>query len=176
VGTPRPYATVQPIAGVLAASPALLAAAADRVAAEIAPLASASARTDWRHTDFYRAEMGGELWRQFVAFDTRIDPTELAALKRRTNAIEDHFVGPGGRRVNLDPGYLDLARVVLATTKDAAHRIAIGEGIFAEATLRFVDGRFAPWPYTYPDYADPAALEFFTAVRARFRAEVRQRS
>jgi len=60
--------------------------------------------------------------------------------------------------------------VVLASTKDAGHRVAIGPGIYAEATLHFAHGEFQPWPYTYPDYAGADARAFFTRVRARLRA------
>jgi hypothetical protein len=161
--------------GVLAATRALLDEARALVGVEIAPVVLASEPVEWRVSRYYRDEMGDDIWRQFLALDTRIDPTELAALKLRTGVLEGRWRSPHGRAVNLDPGYLDLLRVVLASTKDAAHRVAVGHGIYAEATLHFVNGRFVPWPYTYPDYAAPAALDFFTEVRVRFRAASRER-
>jgi len=164
-------APVQPVAGVLAGSRALLAAAADALTACVAPIAMASAAAPWTHSAYYRDEMGDEIWRQYLAFDALMGPDELADLKRLTNGLEDRWRGPSGRAVNLDPGYLDLLRVVLASTKDAAHRVAIGDGIYGEATLHFVGGRFQAWPYTYPDYGGDDALDFFTRVRERFRAE-----
>ena len=162
-------AAVQPIVGVLAASPALLAEAEAAIAAAVAPVALASAPQRWTLSTYYAGEMGSELWRQYLACDARMAPEDLGELKRLTGELEMRWRGPRGRAVNLDPGYLDLLRVVLASTKDAAHRVAIGPGLWAEATLHFVDGSFAPWPYTYPDYASPGACAFFTEVRERLR-------
>jgi len=159
------------VAGVLAASPALLADARRVLEDVVAPVAAVRPVAPWTHSTYYRDEMGPELWRQYLAFAVWMGPEELADLKRVTNGLEDDWRGPRGRAVNIDPGYLDLVRVVLASTKDAAHRVAIARGLYAEATLHFVGGRFAPWPYTYPDYAGAEAIEFFTQVREHFRAE-----
>jgi hypothetical protein len=171
MGTVLPPAPVQPIVGLLAASPALLAEACEALSAAIAPAALASAVLPWTQSDYYRAEMGASLWRQYLALDALMPPEDLADLKRLTNAMEERWRNGRGRAVNLDPGYLDLLRVVLASTKDAAHRVAIGAGIYAEATLHFVHGRFEPWPYTYPDYSGDDAREFFTRARERWRSE-----
>lgn len=77
------------------------------------------------------------------------------------------------RRVNIDPGYVDVDKLVLASTKAAAHRVHLGRGIHAECALRFEDGHFQPWSYTYPDYCTPAALAFFTRVRRRLKQQRR---
>jgi hypothetical protein len=163
-------AAVQPIVGVLAASPVLLAEAQAAIAAAVAPVALASTPQRWTRSTYYTAEMGPELWRQYLACDAVMAPEDLGDLKRLTGALEGRWRGPRGRAVNLDPGYLDLLRVVLASTKDAAHRVAIGPGLWGEATLHFVNGTFAPWRYTYPDYASADACAFFNDVRERFRA------
>jgi hypothetical protein len=117
--------------------------------------------------------MGAEIWRQYLALDALMAPDALADLKRLTNRLEDRWRSERGRAVNIDPGYLDLLRVVLASTKDAAHRVAIAADLYAEATLHFVHGRFAAWPYTYPDYAGDDALDFFTRVREQWRSRGR---
>ena len=54
----------------------------------------------------------------------------------------------------LHPGVLALGKFLLATTKDQAHRVYLRDGIFAEVTLRFQDGAFRPWPWTYADYRE----------------------
>jgi hypothetical protein len=127
-------------------------------------------------TRFYEREMGPALQRQFWSFETLIAPDALAGIKRQTNAMERTFALPDGhgwqRRVNLDPGYTDLAKLVLATTKDRQHRLYLGQGIYAEVTLRFTGGRFAPWEWTYPDYRTAAYLAFFDAVRRRYRQQL----
>jgi hypothetical protein len=124
-------------------------------------------------TRFYEREMGPTLQRQFWSFEALIAANALAAIKRQTNATEHTFAGHGGqRRINLDPGYIDLAKLVLATTKDQQHRLYLGQGIYAEVTLRFTGGRFVPWDWTYPDYRTAAYLAFFDAVRQRYRQQL----
>jgi hypothetical protein len=171
MGAVLPPAPVQPIIGLLAASPELLAEARGALDETLAPVALASAVLPWMQSDYYRAEMGAAIWRQYLALDALMAPADLAELKRLTNALEERWRGPGGRSVNVDPGYLDLLRVVLASTKDAAHRVAIAPGVYAEATLHFAHGHYHPWPYTYPDYAGDDARAFFRDVRARWRTE-----
>jgi Domain of unknown function (DUF4416) len=124
-------------------------------------------------TRYYEREMGPTLQRQFWSFDALIAAAALAGIKRQTNATERTFAGYGGqRRVNLDPGYIDLAKLVLATTKDQQHRLYLGQGIYAEVTLRFTGGRFIPWEWTYPDYRTAEYLAFFDAVRRRYRQQL----
>ena len=61
-----------------------------------------------------------------------IDPAELPLLKRRSNDWEteyrDSHPHPEARPLNLDPGYLTEAKLVLATTKDRDHRIYLSQG------------------------------------------------
>jgi Domain of unknown function (DUF4416) len=124
-------------------------------------------------TRYYEREMGPALQRLFWSFEVLIAPDALAGIKCDTHAIERTFAMHDGqawrRRVNLDPGYVDLAKLVLATTKDRQHRLYLGQGIYAEVTLRHTGGRFAPWEWTYPDYRTAEYLAFFDAVRRRYR-------
>jgi hypothetical protein len=127
-------------------------------------------------TRFYEREMGPALQRLFWSFEALIAAETLAGIKHETNALERAYalaVGQSWRRqVNVDPGYVDLAKLVLATTKDRQHRLYLGRGIFAEVTLRFTGGRFVPWEWTYPDYRTPEYLAFFDAVRRRYRQQL----
>jgi hypothetical protein len=127
-------------------------------------------------TRYYEREMGPDLQRLFWSFETLIAADALADIKRQTNVTERAFAldtGQGWRRcVNLDPGYVDQAKLVLATTKDRQHRLYLRQGIYAEVTLRFTGGRFVPWEWTYPDYRTAAYLTFFEAVRQRYRQQL----
>ena len=78
-------------------------------------------------------------------------------------------VFPDARPVNLDPGLMQLGKFMLATTKDQAHRIYLRDGIYAEVTLRFQDGAWELWPWTYRDYQEPAVREFLAEVRDVYR-------
>lgn len=128
------------------------------------------------YTDYYNAEMGSPIWRKFFSFERLIDPAEIRAVKQRTSALEADWAlreKRVRRPINLDPGYLSLGQLVLASTKAHAHRIYLGEGIYAEVTLRYVKGRFEPWPWTYPDYRTEAYLEFFGKMREVHEGQIR---
>jgi hypothetical protein len=132
-------------------------------------------------TDYYELEMGEGLRRQFVSFEKLIDPGELAQQKLLSNELERGIcyecgLPPDQRRVNLDPGYLSLSKLVLATTKDYSHRLYLRDGIYAESTLHYEDGRWMGWPWTYPDYAGGQYHEFFGQVRELYKAKLNARA
>src|SRR5215471_1777000 len=125
-------------------------------------------------TTYYEREMGSHLARLYVAFEPLINIAALAAVKHTTNRLEAMWSTVSGqRRVNVDPGYLDLAKVVLASTKDHSHRLYIGDGIFAEVTLRYRQHTFQAWEWTYPDYCTPTALTFFHQLRELYKRQQR---
>jgi hypothetical protein len=133
------------------------------------PVALASDAFDFTETDYYTATMGEGLKKQFFAFERLIDPAALADIKRQTNEWEAEYAllgrHPEPRPLNLDPGYLTPAKLVLASTKDHAHRIYLRNGIFAEVTLAFRAGRWQPLEWTYPDYRRDDYQLFFTRCR-----------
>ena len=125
-------------------------------------------------TTYYEREMGANLTRLYVAFDPLVSIAALATVKHMTNRLESRWSAPQGqRRVNIDPGYLDLAKVVLASTKDYSHRLYIGDGIFAEVTLRYRQHTFQSWEWTYPDYRVPTTLTFFHQLRELYKRQLR---
>jgi hypothetical protein len=127
----------------------------------------------FHQTTYYEREMGPNLTRLYVAFDPLVSIAVLATVKHMTNRLEARWSTPQGqRRVNIDPGYLDLAKVVLASTKDHSHRLYIGEGIFAEVTLRYRQRAFHAWEWTYPDYRTPTALTFFHQLRELYKGHL----
>jgi hypothetical protein len=133
---------------------------------DIGDVTLASDVIPFKHTSYYNQEMGSELLRQWYAFDDLVSPDVLADLKHRTNMIEKkHVKHGGGRNVNIDPGLLSLSSLVLASTKNYAHRIYLGRGIYAEVTLIYKEHRFNPLEWTYPDYRERAALDFFSRAR-----------
>ncbi len=130
----------------------------------------------WSASKYYAPEMGEHLERGFLSFATLRSPAELASAKQKTQEIEERFrrKDGAGRRVNLDPGYLDAFKVVLASTKNAGQRIYLDHGIYAEVTLIYHSGGFHGMPYTYPDYLWPDTLAFLTSMRASYLTELRR--
>ncbi len=124
-------------------------------------------------TDYYEEEMGRGLVRKWLAFEGLRERGFLPLAKHMALEIEAQLSEGCRRKINIDPGYVDNAQVVLATTKNYAHRIYIGMGYYAEVTLVYRGGGFKPLEWTYPDYQSPIALEFFTRARSIYHAEVR---
>jgi hypothetical protein len=154
--------------------------AAKRAAAQWGPIALASTPFDFNETDYYQSTMGPHLKKVFWAFQRPFDPDQLAAVKRLTIAWEHELAAAAGRGdvksddsspitesrpLNLDPGYLTSAKLVLASTKDHTHRIYLREGIFAEITLFFRHGRWEHHEWTFPDYRRADYQQFFSEVR-----------
>ena len=167
---------VKLIMGLIMAGDAPIDEAHQHLEASYGKIDLGTARSPFIATRYYEREMGPQLSRMFWSFELLIAPDILAGIKRQTNMMEQRFARWDGqrwrRRVNLDPGYVDLAKLVLATTKDRQHRLYLGQGIYGEATLRFTGGRFVPWEWTYPDYRLPEYLAFFDAVRRRYRQQL----
>ncbi|HWG42119.1 MAG TPA: DUF4416 family protein [Gemmataceae bacterium] len=129
-------------------------------------------------TTYYQASMGGDLRKQFLAFERLVLPDRLAEIKLQTNALEGELTGSGIyaelRPLNLDPGLLVLGKFMLATTKDQSHRVYLRDGIFAEVTLRYHAGAFEPWPWTYADYRQACVHDFLQQARDYYRQRLRE--
>lgn len=120
-------------------------------------------------TTYYEPEMGPDLQRIWLSFSDLRPLESLADDKLTTNQLEARWRTPDGRRrVNLDPGHLTMHSLVLATTKNYAHRVFLGRGIYAEVTLLYEHGRFSFLKWTYPDYQSQAAQVFLSRVRDRY--------
>lgn len=146
--------------------------ARDRLQSTHGPVSRESDEFPFDQTAYYEASMGTGLRKRLWAFGP-IDAATLPDVKRATIALEAEYAAVAGhpepRPLNLDPGYLDLGKLVLASTKDHAHRVYLRDGIFAEVTLSYQQGAFRPWPWTYADYRLDAVLAFLRAARADFK-------
>jgi len=120
---------------------------------------------DFNLSDYYENEMGKSLKKRFYSFEKLVMPDDLAEIKNSTIKIESQYSSNGKRTVNLDPGYLEESKLVLASTKNFSHRIYLKDGIWAELTLSYANGNFVTHPWTYPDYATEPAFEFLLKVR-----------
>lgn len=120
------------------------------------------------HTLYYEPEFGKNLKRRFISFTRLISPSAIADIKIRMNDLEKRRSASGKRRVNIDPGYLDMAKLVLASTKDFCHRLYLDKGIYAEVTLVYRNGGFTTWDWTYPDYRSPEYIDIFNHIRTAY--------
>ncbi|MBW7994977.1 MAG: DUF4416 family protein [Candidatus Glassbacteria bacterium] len=164
---------VKPVVAVMAADEGLIDTTLSRLETELGEVEEMGAVFPFDFSSYYRDEMGPGLLKRFASFRHLQMPSFLGPLKRRTSACERMHSKPGGgRRINVDSGYWADAKLVLASTKNYAHRIWICRRVFAELTLRYDRGRLTPLEWTYPDYKTESALEFFGRVRKRYLQQI----
>lgn len=156
---------VKPFVGMLSQEETLFVEIKGRLEEILGPVDAESPIWDWDHTDYYEKEMGKGLKRKFFFFSNLISPEALPDIKRKTIEIEEEYMKDGRRRVNLDPGYIHSAKVVLSTRKDYSHRIYLSDGVYAEVTLHYLNHSFRPFPYTYPDFKSNEYIELFNKIR-----------
>lgn len=124
------------------------------------------------HTDYYEKELGKDLKRKFISFKKLISPQTLPKIKIITNKIEQKLSNGILRSINIDPGYLDLSKLILASTKDYKHRIYLAKGIYAEVTLFYQNKTFKAWEWTYPDYKTAEYIAIFNRIREIYAGQI----
>ncbi len=174
---PKDPKPVKLIIGILAANHQCLHTAVETLTGSFGRIDLISNVWPFDRTDYYRQQTGPHILRQFVSIERLIDPGRLAAVKHRTNRLEQKLTLklalPLPRPVNLDPGIVEPSKLVLATTKNYSHRIYIGRKMYAEVTLVFDKGSWRALPHTYPDYKQGRYFDFLTAVRARLLEQLK---
>jgi hypothetical protein len=152
--------------------------ARDRLTGAWGGVAAESPMFDFDSTDYYQSTMGGGLRKIFFAFERLRDPAELVESKLQTNRWEDQYAAgahhPEPRPLNLDPGYLTMSKLVLASTKDFAHRIYIDRGIYAEITLCYRQHGWQHHQFTFADYRREDYQEFFSRCRQYLHGRLRE--
>ncbi len=167
MGEPNEPEDVKLITGMLTNRLKLFDVTRELLVEEFGPVDSESEVLDFNYTDYYEKEFGIGIKRKFISFKNLIRQDALASIKIITNRIEKEFleISSHNRQINIDPGYISPGKFVLASTKDYQHRIYLGNGIYAELTLRFRKGTFEDLEWTYPDYRAPAYIRVFNQFR-----------
>lgn len=168
IHTPSP---VLPITAVFSRYPEALQWVRERAEEVWGPIVLESPAFPFQQTAYYDVSMGPELKKIFFAFKPEPDPSRLVQMKHDSNAWEKeyammcHDIFPEPRPVNIDPGYIELGKLILASSKDFAHRIYLNRGIYAEITLFYRHGRWQDHPWTFPDYRAGHYHPFFNQCR-----------
>ena len=123
---------------------------------------------------YYDEEIGGEGFRRIYSFKELVDPARQADIKIRTNEIEAEFSIDGKRKINLDPGFINHGRLMLATTKETGFRVPLKDGIYTELTLFWARGGWQKFPWSYRDYQSERVQKFITEVRRTYLADRRK--
>ena len=145
MGTIHNPQKVLPVTAVFSRYPQALEWAAETMEKEWGKVVLKSEAFPFEQTHYYDVTMGTSLRKQFLVSLPLMTPDELVERKHQSNAWEvlyaQQFPQDEPRPLNIDPGYLDMGKLVLASSKDFAHRIYMARGIYAEITLFYRHGQ-----------------------------------
>ncbi len=164
----QPTQLVKLICGMISADESLFDEAREYLEARLGPCDIVSPTYAFDFTHYYDDEMGNGLLRRFVGFANLVDPSVLASAKVFTNEVEAIFSarpGPVCRPINLDVGYVEMAKLVLASMKNFSHRVYLGQGVYAEVTLTWHKKGWRAHEWTFPDYASGRYRDFLDEAR-----------
>ena len=177
MGQTHSVKSVARMAAVFSRHPQALAWGRDRLTM-VGDVALSSEPFAFTQTNYYEREMGAELLKQFHLLEGLADPGQLADWKLESNRWEHELAADGlypeARPINIDPGYVTEAKLVLATTKDRDHRIYLRDDIYAEVTLYYHAQQWHGRPWTYPDYELPETIAFLDASRQWLRQRLKR--
>jgi len=148
----------------------------DSLKTELGDIDFRSENLEFSYTGYYEKEMGKPLFRVFISFRKLADASELSTIKALTNLIErnNSLSHNGKRSLNIDPGYLNPTAYILATSKNYAHRIYLGKGVFAQQELLFERSRIRTLDWTYPDYRSVEYQEALRKIRRIYLVQIKE--
>ena len=176
MGTIHDFEGEKLIVGVIYHDKEILDAAMDILTEKFGPVESCSEEFSFSEefSNYYDDEIGGEGLRRIYSFKNLVNPECQADIKTFTNKVEEKFSVGGSRKINLDPGFINHGRLMLATTKETGFRVPLKDGIYTELTLFWARGGWQKFPWTYRDYQSERVQRFITEVRRNYLAERRK--
>jgi hypothetical protein len=174
VSGPQAVLRVMPVVSLISSDEEQRQEARDRLAGILGTVETSSVLYPFDLSDYYSPEMGGNLTRLWLAFGDLRDPSELADWKIGCCDIENDLLDSEGNRiVNIDPGYIDFGKLVLASFKEAPDKIYMGRGVWAHTCLRYGHGEFTAPDHSFPDFKDGRFDGFMLEARRRYRTLLR---
>jgi hypothetical protein len=158
--------------GMISGDERLIYTAEEKLKKKFGPVDVRSASIPFTHTKYYQ-KIGTILFRVFISFDKLIKREDIVKAKLFTNDLEKSLSPKGARKINIDPGYLTLSNVYLASCKEYFHRCYLEKGIYLENEYKFIDRRYIPWEWTYPDYQKTEYLEYFHRLRGVYYMQIK---
>ena len=160
---------VKLFAAILFSSAEDLKAGIARLEASFGPTDYISPETPFDVTDYYAEELGTPIYRALVSFQNAVMPSFLPDIKLKTISIEDAMRKENKRTINVDSGYMDFDKVVLASTKKGPYKIYMSRGIWADMTLHYEKGNFLPFAWTFADFKDGRYNKYLLRIRELFK-------
>ena len=174
MGQEREFERVKLFCGLIFGDDTLYEKVKTRLSQAFSDLDRESSRFPFDVTTYYNDEMGYPLYRRFVSFNDLVSPMCLADCKSFTNRLEGEYAVAGGRRINIDPGVISRANVIMATTKNHYHRVPLSGGIYAHLEYVLRDRVLQTLPWTYPDFRTSPYMAFFENLRQDLRRQLRE--
>jgi len=172
---PRPVNSVKLLMSTIFAGGDLLKSVFEVLTEHYGSIDFIGAQIPFHYTDYYTEEMGSPLARRFILFDELIRPESLPDIKLLTNDVENRFSVHGKRAINIDPGYISQAHLILATCKGFTHRPYLRNGVYADLTLMYREKSFHSLPWTYPDYSEKPVIEMFNRIRSKYIMQLKHK-
>jgi hypothetical protein len=172
----KPFTPAKLICGLISGREEYFRIGEERLVECFGPIELRSPLFPFATTDYYEKEMGPALKRAFLSFERLVPPDSLSAIKLQTNILEGEIraaLAADYRVVNLDPGILTSSALIMATTKNFAHRVPLSGGIYAHLELLFTKTGVKTLDWTYPDFRGEGYQNFFLDVRKIFMKQVR---
>ncbi|KAA3612212.1 MAG: DUF4416 family protein [Calditrichaeota bacterium] len=171
---PSQVALVKLLVAALYVDPEKLGQAAEILEEKFGSIDYKSESYPFHAADYYEPEMGAPIKRILFSFVNHVDAANLAEIKLITNSIENTMAISGKRTVNLDSGYLDFDKLVLASMKKDGQKIYIGKGVWADMNLMYAKGQFTPFEWTFPDFAQGIYDKPLLRIREIYKAQLRE--
>ena len=125
-------------------------------------------------TDYYEEEMGVNLQRGIVSFAELVHPGVLAEAKLTARRLEDKLRFDGKRRINIDIGYLDMFKVVLASFKGRSNKIYLSDDVWADMILFYEEGTFKTFMWGFPDFKSGIYNADFKKIRNIYKEQLKE--
>jgi hypothetical protein len=171
---PAPPEPVKLFIGALYSDAERLQLAIERIVQKLGSIDYKSPEFDFDSSDYYKDEMGWPIRRRFISLHQLINPKDIARIKIITNTIEDELAKGQKRTINLDPGYMDYNKIVLASAKYNGQKIYIDSGIYADPALWYEKGAYQDYPFSFPDFKLHIYDEVFLHIRALYKGQARK--
>jgi len=175
MGIERPFQDVKLFSGIIYRSESAFQSVKKQLESFYSPVDMETPALDFDFTPYYNKEMGTPLFRRFISFETLINPELLPDIKLLTNQLEIETAINGKRTINLDPGFLSDANVIIATTKNYYHRVPLTKGIYAHMEYVIIGKNLKILEWTYPDFQSELYMNYFRELLVLYKKNIKDR-
>jgi hypothetical protein len=125
-------------------------------------------------TPYYHEEFGPQLYRGFLAFEGLMQPKSLVHNKLLAHDLEATWSHENRRVYNIDMGYLDFDKLVLASFKRGPCKLYLEDGVYADMLVKYSKGQFEAFPWAFTDFKDGRYQKSLLTIREKLKAETRK--